>query len=257
MKAKKLYHLDFFPEEIDARWAILPGDPGRVEQIAAFLDDVKPLADNREYKSYIGVLEGQSVVICSTGIGGPSAAIAVEELARSGVETVIRIGTCGAMQLPIRGGELVVAMSAVRQEGTTAEYAPVAYPATADFTVTAALKNAADAQGIPVHVGVVQSKDSFYGQHSPERMPVSGELLAKWNAYKALGVLASEMECAAIFTVAASLGMRAGAVLHVIWNQERESAGLDNPHMPDTGAAVACAVGAVRHLMRQESAKSS
>ncbi|HCC34468.1 MAG TPA: uridine phosphorylase [Ruminococcaceae bacterium] len=252
MRPEKLYHIGFYPGDIDTRYAILPGDPGRVKAIAALLDEAYPLASNREYDSYVGKLEGRSVVVCSTGIGGPSAAIALEELSTAGVETVIRVGTCGAMQLSVCGGDLVVAVSAVRQEGTSHEYAPVGYPATADFTVTEALKEAAGGQEISVHTGVVHSKDSFYGQHDPGRMPVSGELISKWNAYKALGVLASEMECAAIFTVAASLKMRAGAVLQVIWNQERAAAGMPNPHMPDTGAAIACAVGAVRRLIRAE-----
>lgn len=249
-----LFHLRFDPAAHRAAYAILPGDPGRVESIARQLEDAAFLCSNREYTIWTARAAGQPVFICSTGIGGPSAAIAVEELYQAGVRTFIRTGTCGAMQLPMKGGDLVVATAAVRQEGTALHYAPAEYPAAADFRVTAALVQAAEELGRPVHVGVVQAKDSFYGQHDPGRMPVSAELLFKWEAYKKLGVLASEMECAAIFTAAAALGARAGCVLHVIWNQEREAAGLDNPRCEDTSAAVACAARAICILAERDAA---
>lgn len=252
VSTEKLFHLNFDPSVHRAAYAILPGDPGRVEAIARRLDNPQFLAANREYTVWTAETAGQAVFICSTGIGGPSAAIAVEELYMAGVRTFIRIGTCGAMQLDLKGGDLVVATAAVRQEGTSMHYAPVEYPAAADFTVTAALAQAAAETGRPTHIGVVQAKDSFYGQHDPARMPVAGELTAKWEACKKLGVLASEMESAALFTVAASLGARAGCVLHVIWNQEREAAGLDNPRTEDTAAAVDCAARAVSLLAEKE-----
>lgn len=248
VSAEKLFHLNFDPSLHRAAYAILPGDPGRVEAIARRLEHPRFLSSNREYTVWMAEAAGQAVFVCSTGIGGPSAAIAVEELHMAGVRTFIRVGTCGAMQLDMKGGDLVVATAAVRQEGTSLHYAPIEYPAAADFTVTAALAEAAAASGHRVHIGVVQAKDSFYGQHDPARMPVSGELTEKWEAYKKLGVLASEMECAALFTAAAALGDRAGCVLQVIWNQEREAAGLDNPRAEDTSAAVDCAARTVSFL---------
>lgn len=252
---KKLFHLNFDPSRDQAAYAILPGDPGRVEAIARQLEEPRFLASNREYTVWTARAAGQPVFICSTGIGGPSAAIAVEELYLAGVRTFIRIGTCGAMQMDIKGGDLVVATAAVRHEGTSLHYAPIEYPASADYRVTAALVQAAEESGRQVHVGVVHAKDSFYGQHDPARMPVARELLDKWEAMKRLGVLASEMEAAAIYTAAAALGARAGCLLHVIWNQEREAAGLDNPRDEDTTAAVICAARAVQLLAEREEKK--
>ena len=203
------------------------------------------MAGNREFVTYTGTLNGQVVSVCSTGIGGPSAAIAVEELAALGAHTLIRVGTCGGIAPAVRGGDLVIATGAVRMEGTTREYAPIEFPAVADHGVTAALICAAEAAGRRVHAGVVQSKDSFYGQHSPDRMPVSYELTAKWEAWKRLGVLASEMEAAALFVVGAALGLRCGAVLHVVWNKENGDAAPD----PDAGHAISTAVEAVKILI--------
>lgn len=249
---EKLFHLGFDPSRIQAEFAILPGDPGRVEAIARRLEDPCFLAENREFTIWSATTGGRRVLICSTGIGGPSAAIAMEELFIAGVRTFIRVGTCGAMQLDMMGGDLVVATAAVRHEGTSLHYAPVEYPAAADFQVTSALVKAARASGKRVHVGVVHAKDSFYGQHDPGRMPVAKELQEKWEAFRRLGVLASEMESAAMFTAAAALGARAGCILHVIWNQERAAAGLDNPRVEDVSAAVDAAARAVTLLAEEE-----
>ncbi len=251
MNDQALFHLHFEPTKYRAAYAILPGDPGRTEAIAAQFGQHTLVSVNREFTVRLAQHQGENVFICSTGIGGPSTAIAVEELYLAGVRTFVRIGTCGAMQTQMLGGDLVVATGAVRQEGTGLHYAPIEYPAVADFTVTAALVEAAKATGHPVHVGVVQAKDSFYGQHDPERMPVAQELLSKWEAWKRLGVLASEMESATLFTVAASLGARAGAVFHVIWNQERTAAGQSNPQDMNTSAAVQTATEAVKQLICQ------
>ena len=231
------------------RYCILPGDPGRCASIAALFDGAELVAQNREYTVYSGTLLGEKVSVCSTGIGGPSAAIALEELTNIGADTFIRVGTCGGIALSVQSGDIVVATGAVRQEGTSREYAPIEYPAVPDFTLTAALIDAAKALGKTCHAGVVQCKDSFYGQHSPGRMPVSGELLAKWEAWKRLGVKASEMESAALFTVAAARGVRCGSCFHVIWNQEREAAGLDQAMSKDTSAAVRVGVEALKRVI--------
>lgn len=245
------YHIQVGKGEV-GRYVILPGDPKRCAAIAKYFDDAHFVADNREFTTYTGFLDGEMVSVTSTGIGGPSAAIAVQELVCAGADTFVRIGTCGGMQPDVRSGDIVIASGAVRMEGTSREYAPIEYPAVADFEVLEALVASAKEKNASWHVGVVQSKDSFYGQHSPEMMPVSYELLNKWEAWKKMGCLASEMETAALMIVSASLGVRAGACFLVMANQEREKAGLGNPVAHDTDLAVQVAVGAVRNLIKAD-----
>ena len=248
---EKQFHIHCVPGDV-GRYCILPGDPGRCAAIAALFDDARLVAQNREFTVYTGTLLGEKVTVCSTGIGGPSAAIAMEELTAIGADTFIRVGTCGGIDLDVRSGDIVVATGAVRQEGTSREYTPIEFPAVADLTVTNALVDAARSMGKTVHAGVVQAKDSFYGQHSPGRMPVSYELQNKWEAWKRLGVKASEMESAALFVVAAALKVRCGACFHVIWNQEREAAGLDQDMSEDTSAAVRVGVEALKLLIARD-----
>jgi uridine phosphorylase len=245
------FHLKIKKGDV-GKYCILPGDPGRCEKIASYLDNPEFLVSNREYTIYNGYLEGEKVTVCSTGIGGPSAAIAMEELAICGVDTFIRIGTCGGINIDVDGGDVVIATSAVRQDGTSKEYAPIEFPATADFEVTNALVEAAKKNGYKYHTGIVQSKDSFYGQHSPETMATYDDLMYKWNAWKLLGVLASEMESAAMFTVASRFKARCGAVFHVIWNQEREERGLPSKVDEDTTNAIITSVEAVRILIKNK-----
>ena len=242
------YHLHTRKGDV-GRYAILPGDPKRVPLIASRLDDARLVADSREFVTYTGTLLGEKVTVTSTGIGGPSAAIAMEELWKCGTDTFVRMGTCGGIALPVMGGDIVVATAAVRMEGTSREYAPIEFPAVADFSVVSALRDAAISLGCRTHLGVVQCKDSFYGQHDPDAMPVSYELREKWEAWKRLGVLASEMESAALFTVAAALGARCGSIFFVVGNQEREALGMDNPKLHDTEKAIAAAVEGVRNLI--------
>ncbi len=236
------------------RYVILPGDPGRCEKIAAYFDDAVFVAQNREYTTYTGTLLGEKVSVCSTGIGGPSSAIAIEELFALGADTFIRVGTCRGIQLKVRAVDLVIATGAIRQDGTSHEYAPPEYPAVADFSVTQALVWAAEEEGCRFHTGVVQSKDSFYGQHSPERMPIARQLLDRWEAYRRLGVLCSEMESATQFVVSDSLGARCGGIFHVVWNQERKAAGMDDLGVrdEDTDLAVRMAVEALKILIEKD-----
>lgn len=234
------------------RYCLLPGDPGRCEAIARFFDNPVHVGMNREYNIYTGTLLGQKVSVCSTGIGGPSASIAMEELHNIGADTFIRVGTCGGIDLSVEPGDVVVATGAIRFEHTSAEYAPLEFPAVPDFDVTAALRQASLHLGFRTHLGVVQCKDAFYGQHQPQRMPVSYELLQKWEAWKRLGVKASEMESAALFVVAAALGVRCGSCFHVIWNQEREKAGLGQNMTEDTSSAIRVGVEALKLLIRQD-----
>ena len=252
-KLEKQFHLHCVEGDV-GRYVITPGDPGGCEKIAALLDDARFVVSNREFTIYTGSLLGEKVSVCSTGIGGPSAAIAMEELHAVGADTFIRVGTCGGIDLDVQSGDVVIATGAIRFEHTSREYAPIEFPAVADFTVAGALVEAAQALGYRHHTGVVQCKDSFYGQHSPARMPVSYELLQKWEAWKRLGVKASEMESAAMFVVAAALGCRCGSCFHVIWNQEREAAGLDQKMSEDTSSAVKVGVEAVRRLIEADRA---
>ncbi|MBE7007687.1 MAG: uridine phosphorylase [Ruminococcaceae bacterium] len=250
---ERQYHIHCAPGEI-GRYVILPGDPGRCASIAAYFDNAKLIAQNREYTSYTGTLLGVPVSVCSTGIGGPSASIAMEELHKLGADTFIRTGTCGGIDLDVKSGDIVVATGAIRYEHTSTEYAPIEFPAVPDFGITAALIEASKALGYTTHAGVVQCKDSFYGQHSPEASPVYYELLQKWESWKRLGVKASEMESAALFVVASALHVRCGSCFHVVWNQEREKAGLDQDMSEDTSAAVKVAVEALKAVIAQDKA---
>lgn len=234
------------------KYCFLPGDPGRCEAIASYFENPVHVGMNREYNIYTGTLCGEKVSVCSTGIGGPSASIAMEELTAIGADTFIRIGTCGGIAMDVMPGDVVVATGAVRYEHTSMEYAPIEYPAVPDFDITAALKAAGEALGYRTHTGVVQCKDAFYGQHSPEKSPVSYELLRKWESWKRLGVKASEMESAALFVVAAALGVRCGSCFHVIWNQEREKAGLQQPMTEDTSGAIKVSVEAMKRLILED-----
>lgn len=245
------YHLQIRPGDVGG-YVILPGDPKRCEKIAEFLEDAVLIADSREFVTYTGYLDGVKVSVTSTGIGGPSASIAMEELYRCGAHTFIRIGTCGGMQLDVKGGDLVIASGAIRMEGTSKEYAPIEFPAVADIHVVNALVNAADALGYVNHVGVVQCKDAFYGQHEPEVKPVSYELMDKWQAWIRCGTLASEMESAAMFVVGSYLRVRVGSVFLVIANQEREKQGLENLQVHETEGAIRTAVEAVKNLIQKD-----
>ena len=256
LDTKKQYHLDITKDDI-GKYVILTGDPGRVEEIAKFLNESRFIASKREYTTYTGFLFGERVSVCSTGIGGPSAAIAVEELAKCGAHTFIRVGTSGGMKLSVLGGDLVIASAAVRSEGTTKEYLPEGYPAAADYSVIKALAESAEeisqnCDGQRFHIGVVHSKDSFYGETNPETMPVYEKLKNDWEAYLKAGCLTSEMECAAIFAVSQVRGVRAGAVLTALWNVERAKTGDKNFVVNSSERAIKCAVGAMERLIKRD-----
>lgn len=248
----KQYHTGVGKGDV-GRYVLLPGDPKRCEKIASYFDNAKLVADSREFVTYTGTLDGVKVSVTSTGIGGPSASIAIDELSKVGADTFIRVGTCGGMQTQVCGGDVVIANAAIRMEGTSREFAPIEYPAVSDFDVTCALKQAAENMGIPHHVGVVQSKDSFFGQHEPEIMPVSYELMDKWEAWLRMGCMASEMECAALFIASGFLRVRTGGCLLVVANQEREKAGLPNKQVHDMDLPIKMAVEALRILIKEDS----
>ena len=245
------YHTGVCADDI-GKYVILPGDPKRCAKIAEHFDDAKLVADVREYTTYTGYLDGVKVSVTSTGIGGPSASIAIDELAKCGAHTFIRVGTCGGMQEEIIGGDIVIATGAVRMEGTSREFAPIEYPAVADFDCVNALVNAANFLNVKKHVGVVQCKDSFFGQHEPEIMPVSYELENKWQAWLRMGCLASEMESAALFIAGQFLRVRVGSCFLVVANQERAKKGLENRQVHDTELAINVAVEGLRNLIKKD-----
>ena len=212
------YHLNIKPGDV-GKYVILPGDPKRCAKIAKYFDDPQLIADNREYVTYTGYLDGEKVSVTSTGIGGPSASIALEELVKCGAETFVRVGTCGGMDINVKGGDIIVATGAIRMEGTTKEYAPIEFPAVADIDIVNELEN-------------------------------------KWQAWLKLGCKASEMESAALFIVSSFLGVRCGSCFLAVGNQERAKAGLDNPVVHDTEGAIKVGIEALRILIRQDKEKN-
>lgn len=251
---EKQYHLQISKGDV-GKYVILPGDPKRCAKIAQYFDRPVLIADNREYITYTGYLEGEKVSVTSTGIGGPSAAIAMEELVKAGADTFIRTGTSGGIDLAVLGGDAVIATGAIRMDGAGRAYAPVEFPAVANYDVVTALRQAAEDEKARYHIGVVECKDSYYGQHEPETKPVSYDLLNRWEAWKRAGALASEMESATLFVIGSWLRVRVGTVLMVCQNQERAKLHMDNPKCFDTEKSVKLAVEGMRNLIRADRAK--
>jgi uridine phosphorylase len=195
------------------RYVLLPGDPGRCKKIAAHFDKPKLIAQNREYTSYSGYLLGEKVSVVSTGIGCPSTAIAMEELIRIGADTFIRVGTSGGMQPYIESGDIAIVTGAIRDEGTTLHYMPPEFPAVADLEVVLALRAGVERLKMNYHLGISQSKDSFYGEWNPDEMPVANHLKQRWKAWVDGGAICSEMEASAIFVISSIHGTRAGGAM--------------------------------------------
>lgn len=254
MSTERMHHINCEKGEI-GRYVLLPGDPGRVEKIAAFLDNPRYLTSKREYTIWNGELDGELITVMSTGMGGPSTAIGIEELKLCGADTLVRIGTCGGINPELIPGTLIIPTGAIRKEGTTREYVPIEYPAVPNYEVVFALQQAADRLKLPFKLGVSESKDSFYGQHNPDSMPVSSDLKQKWKAWQMAGAEASEMECAALFIVASVRRMRAAAVLNLCRNVEREiTTGIADTDF-DTTNAIRTAIEALRILINEDRIK--
>ena len=252
MSGEKEYHIKLSSNDIEgAKYAILPGDPGRVGKIAKYLENPRKIGQNREYTAYLGSISGEKVLVISTGMGGPSTAICIEELKNIGIEYLIRVGTCGGMQKDVMPGDIIIPTGAIRQEGTSKEYVPIEFPAVADYDLVEALRYSSEKLQFNYHLGVVHCKDSFYGQHQPERMPVGYELKNKWDAWIKAGALASEMETATLFTVSSTLRMKAAAVLLVIWNQELDNAGVDFNTKYDTESEIKVAINAIKTIIKR------
>lgn len=249
------FHLKISEGDV-GKYVLLCGDPARCEKIAKYFDEPQLVGVNREYTIYTGYLNGEKVSVCSTGIGGPSAAIALEELVHCKAHTFIRVGTSGGMAVEVMGGDVVIGTGAIRMEGTSQEYAPIEYPAVADFEVVQALVEASKKFPVRSHVGVLQCKDSFYGQHDPDTMPVGYELKDKWDAWVKCGAMASEMESAALFIVGSVRKVRVGSIMVVFANQTRRAMGLDDPQSYDSEPAIQVGVEAIRILIEKDRQKA-
>jgi uridine phosphorylase len=243
------YHIAMKKGDV-GRYVLMPGDPGRVPKIAAFFDDAKEVAFNREYRTYTGTIDGIKVSCTSTGIGCPSTAIAVEELIKLGADTFIRIGTAGSLQKEVGLGDLCISTAAVREEGTTRQYVPLSYPAVADLDVTLALREGAKKLGLKHHCGISHCKDAFFIEGDCG-LPLEDENNSKWKAWYRSNVLSTSMESAALFVVSTIKRVRAGEVLAII--------GLtydDKPIMAKVGVdeAIKTAIEAVKILHKQDTA---
>jgi uridine phosphorylase len=241
------YHIRCKPGDV-GDVVLLPGDPGRVETIARLLDRPRLIARNREYTTYTGELDGRAVSVCSTGIGSPSTAIAVEELAAIGATTFIRVGTTGSIQSQVRFSDLVIATAAVRDEGTTTGYAPISYPAVADFELVSAMIAAARAANQRAHAGIVRSHDALYTDLHAARMPRREELEYALQVWHRAQVLCNDMETSTIFVICSLRSLRGGSVLTVV-NEPGEE-GIDPARVAalDLSPMFQVALGAVREL---------
>ena len=246
------YHIAVAPGEI-SRYVLLPGDPARTDLISSMWDERRLVAEHREFRTYTGTYRGVPISVTSTGIGAPSAVIAVEELLRIGADTFIRVGTMGAIRSEIEPGDLVIGTGAVRLEGASHEYVMPEYPAAASYEVVLALIEAAERLGLRYHVGVVASTDTFYlGQSRPGyRGYMTSRAAALLPDLKAAGVLGFEMEASAIFTVSSIYGARAGCVCAAIANR------VTNEFRPGAGVEKAARLAneAVRVLSEMDNAK--
>ena len=243
----KQKHLQVSPGDV-GRYVLLPGDPARCDKIAAHFDDPVQMAYNREFKTITGTLLGEKVSVVSTGVGNPSAAIAIEELHKCGVTTYIRVGTSGGMQPETMPGDLAIMKASIRDEGTTKHYMPVEFPAVAHLDVVLALREAAKTLGYRYHVGISHSKDSYFGQVEPERMPIAHYLQERWNAWVQGGTIAAEMESATLMTLGAIYGLRTGSIALIAINNDRPELGV----ISDVEPMISTAILAIKTLIRDD-----
>jgi uridine phosphorylase len=240
-------HLQISPGDV-GKYVLLPGDPARCDKIAAHFDDPVQVAYNREFKTITGSLLGEKVSVVSTGVGNPSAAIAIEELHKVGVTTFIRVGTSGGMQPETLPGDLAIIKASIRDEGTTKHYMPVEFPAIAHLDVVMALKESAESLGFRYHIGISHSKDSYFGQVEPERMPVAEYLQERWEAWTQGGAICAEMESATLLTLGAVYGLRTGSITLIAINQDNPELGVKT----DVEPLITTAISAIKKLIRND-----
>lgn len=207
-----MMHIGLTKDDV-GRYAFIPGSPERTAKIAKYFDNPEELVFNREFRTFVGTLDGVKVVVTSTGIGGPSTAIAVEELSKIGVDTMIRIGTCAAMSGKVSKGDIIVPSGAVRMEGTSTHYLPMEFPAVPNFSLMRVLCETTETLGLTYHTDVSITKASFHSQTEPEAKPVARDLTRKWEEYIRGGATSTSMECSVVFAVGSALGIRTASIL--------------------------------------------
>ena len=253
---KKMMHIGLEPGEV-GRYVFLPGSPERTEKNAAYFDNPKEIAYNREFRTFVGELDGVKVAVTSTGIGGPSAAIAVEELHQCGADTMLRVGTCASTSEKVSLGDVVIPNGAVRMEGVSTHYLPIEYPAVPDFQVVKAVEQAAQKLEFPYNVGVTITKASFYTQTTPETKPVGPELVYKWQAYEKGGATSTSMECSVLFCVGASLGIRTSSVMISATNFGEYSNDADDYPSGWEERAIEVGIEAMKIMIRKDKAAAN
>lgn len=253
---KKMMHIGLEPGEV-GRYVFLPGSPERTEKIAAYFDNPKEIAYNREFRTFVGELDGVKVAVTSTGIGGPSAAIAVEELHQCGADTMLRVGTCASTSEKVSLGDVVIPNGAVKMEGVSTHYLPIEYPAVPDFQVVKAVEQAAQKLEFPYNVGVTITKASFYTQTTPETKPVGPELVYKWQAYEKGGATNTSMECSILFLIGASLGIRTSSVMISATNFGEYSNDADDYPSGWEERAIEVGIEAMKIMIRKDKAAAN
>jgi uridine phosphorylase len=249
--SERKYHVGLAAGEV-GEYVLIPGDPFRTALIAEHLEEARERAWSREFRTFTGRVGDTPVSTCSSGIGGPSMAIAVEELSDLGVHTFLRVGTCGGGQPGIRVGDLVIATGAVRSEGTPDAYVAREYPAIASNEVVGACMEAAEAAGARYHRGVIRSVDALYADLLPERLPRAAEVRAELETWRRAGVIANDMESATLMVVSALRGLRAGVILLCADELDAgEIQHLDAAHME---RLLEVAVDALRRLIERDRA---
>ena len=250
----KQFHIACAQGDI-GRYCILPGDPGRVPAIAALFDDAKQIAYNREFNVWTGTLLGEKVSVCSTGIGGPSASIAMEELHNIGADTFIRVGTCASTCADVQCGDIVVVSGSVRMDGTSLHYLPMEFPAVPSYQLLKALEESSVSLGFHTTVGVSITKDSFYTQAEPETKPVSDDLIRRWQSYVRGGAVCSSMEESILFSVGSSLGIRTASILVSATNFDGSVSKRNSADVYPTDSIqkpILSAIEALRRIIRQD-----
>ena len=250
----KQFHIACAQGDI-GRYCILPGDPGRVPAIAALFDDAKQIAYNREFNVWTGTLLGEKVTACSTGIGGPSASIAMEELHNCGADTFIRVGTCASTCADVQCGDIVVVSGSVRMDGTSLHYLPMEFPAVPSYQLLKALEESSVSLGFHTTVGVSITKDSFYTQAEPETKPVSDDLIRRWQSYVRGGAVCTSMEESILFSVGSSLGIRTASILVSATNFDGSVSKRNSADVYPTDSIqkpILSAIEALRRIIRQD-----
>jgi uridine phosphorylase len=251
MEQAKKMHIGIRPGEV-GRYVFLPGKVERVVLIAQYFEHSRELTRNREFHTFVGELDGEPVAVTSTGIGGPSTAIAVEELFQCGADTMIRIGSCASTSPRSRIGDVIIPKGAVRMEGTGDHYLPVEFPAVPDYVLFRALERAARNSGFPYNTGITITKDSYYTEVSPETKPVYPELKYKWEAYEKGGATNTDMECSLLFLAGASLGVRTASVMVCATNYRAYSNDFKDNPVDWENRAIVVGIAAMRDIIHRD-----